>query len=137
MSGQDDIDRSIAAIEIELADLNAKRAALLTKLRALRREKISLTQTGGQLALTLRAPVVTNHSSEAEKLALFSTLFKGREDVYPKRFQTGEPIHQSGAKDEGQPAAMAMNEAVAAIFIGGSDDGVPGADAAFGIDREK
>ncbi|MCA9988890.1 MAG: DEAD/DEAH box helicase [Anaerolineales bacterium] len=90
MPGQDDIDRSIAAIETELAALNAKRAALLARLRALRREKISPTQKGGQLALTLRAPVVTNHSSEAEKIALFSTLFKGREDVYPRRFQSAK-----------------------------------------------
>ncbi|PWU15152.1 MAG: hypothetical protein C5B50_16010 [Verrucomicrobia bacterium] len=32
-------------------------------------------------------PAVTNHSSPAEKIALFRSFFRGREDVYPRRFE--------------------------------------------------
>src|SRR5438477_1557241 len=32
-------------------------------------------------------PAVTNHSSPEEKIALFRALFRGREDVYPRRFE--------------------------------------------------
>lgn len=33
-------------------------------------------------------PTITNHSSTAEKIALFRNLFRGREDVYPVRWET-------------------------------------------------
>jgi len=32
--------------------------------------------------------MVTNRSSPPEKIALFRTLFRGREDVYPRRFES-------------------------------------------------
>lgn len=33
-------------------------------------------------------PSVTNHSSPAAKIKLFRSLFRGREDVYPRRFES-------------------------------------------------
>jgi superfamily II DNA or RNA helicase/very-short-patch-repair endonuclease len=33
------------------------------------------------------APAITNHSTAAEKILLFRSLFRGREDVYPRRFE--------------------------------------------------
>jgi superfamily II DNA or RNA helicase/very-short-patch-repair endonuclease len=33
-------------------------------------------------------PLITNTSSPAEKIALFRSLFRGREDVYPRRFES-------------------------------------------------
>ena len=35
-----------------------------------------------------RGSDVTNHSSPASKIALFRQLFRGREDVYPRRFES-------------------------------------------------
>ena len=36
----------------------------------------------------MRPPPTTNNSSPAEKIALFRSLFRGREDVYPRRFES-------------------------------------------------
>ena len=33
------------------------------------------------------APAITKHSTAAEKILLFRSLFRGREDVYPRRFE--------------------------------------------------
>ena len=35
----------------------------------------------------LRTPTVTNQSSPADKIRLFRSLFRGREEVYPRRFE--------------------------------------------------
>ena len=86
MSDKKDIDQSIAAAEEELARLNTKRAEVIDKLQNLRRKNILLAQSGKQLSLTFRSPTVTNQSSEDDMIALFQSLFKGREDVYPRRF---------------------------------------------------
>ena len=36
----------------------------------------------------LRTPAVTNRSSPAHKIRLFRSLFRGREEVYPRRFES-------------------------------------------------
>jgi len=38
--------------------------------------------------LSSTRPPLTNSSSPAEKIALFRSLFRGREDVYPRRFES-------------------------------------------------
>ena len=45
------------------------------------------TPLNGTTASPARPPV-TNKSSPAEKIALFRSLFRGREDVYPRRFES-------------------------------------------------
>lgn len=42
----------------------------------------------GSRASTCRLSRITNNSSPAEKIALFRSLFRGREDVYPRRFES-------------------------------------------------
>lgn len=42
-------------------------------------------ETGGAIETS---PAVTNHSTPAEKIALFRSLFRGRDDVYPRRFES-------------------------------------------------
>jgi superfamily II DNA or RNA helicase/very-short-patch-repair endonuclease len=44
-------------------------------------------QSGGASGSSSR-PLVTNTSSPAEKIAFFRSLFRGREDVYPRRFES-------------------------------------------------
>jgi hypothetical protein len=41
-----------------------------------------------RLATSHPVALVTNCSSPAEKIALFRSLFRGREDVYPRRFES-------------------------------------------------
>jgi len=87
MPDQKNIYQFIAALEEELVGLNAQRASVIARLQEFRREKILLAQSGSQLSLIFRLPAVTNQSSEDDKIALFRTLFKGRDDVYPRRFE--------------------------------------------------
>jgi hypothetical protein len=103
---QKDVDKSIAAAEEELARLDIKRAEVIARLQDLRREKILLAQSGEQLSLTFRPPTVTNQSSEDEKITLFQSLFKGREDVYPRRFEsakTGKSGYSPACANEWAP----------------------------------
>ncbi len=90
MLDQKDIGQSIAALEEELARLNTRRAEVIARLQDFRREKALLAQSGKQLSLTFRLPAVTNQSSEDDKIALFQSLFKGRDDVYPRRFESAK-----------------------------------------------
>jgi len=49
---------------------------------------------------------VTRHSSPAEKISLFGALFRGREDVFPRRFEnmkTGKAGYQPACKNEWKP----------------------------------
>jgi superfamily II DNA or RNA helicase len=106
MPDQKDVDTSIAAAEEELARLDTKRADVIARLQDLRREKILLAQSGKQLSLTFRPPTVTYQSSEDEKITLFQSLFKGREDVYPRRFEstkTGKSGYSPACANEWAP----------------------------------
>ena len=101
-----DIDQSITAAEAELARLNVKRAELIARLKELHRTRALLAQSGVQLSLNFGSPAVTNQSSEDEKIALFKSLFKGREDVYPRRFmsvKTGQSGYSPACANEWTP----------------------------------
>jgi len=48
-------------------------------------------------------PAVTNHSAQEEKVRLFRTLFRGRDDVYPRRFEslkTGKSGYQPACRNQ-------------------------------------
>ena len=90
MPEQEDIDQSIVAAEADLARLNTQRAEVIARLQDLRRAKTSLALSGKQLSLDFQTPAVTNQSAEDEKIALFQSLFKGRADVYPRRFESAK-----------------------------------------------
>ena len=56
-----------------------------------------------RLCLDDSQPTVTNQSSQEEKIALFRSLFRGREDVYPRRFEsmkTGKKGYQPVCRNE-------------------------------------
>ena len=88
MKNLDDIIRSLAESEVELATLDARRADLLRRITALHQEKAALLQTQEMPLQLDRLASVTNHSSQESKIALFRQLFRGREDVYPRRFES-------------------------------------------------
>jgi hypothetical protein len=53
-----------------------------------------------------RLPFVNQHSSPEEKIALFRSLFRGRDDVYPRRFEsrkTGKSGYAPACKNEWVP----------------------------------
>ena len=75
------------AIEKELASIEERKTALLDKLKRLKaqvRPSIAEPQSiYGKPYIN-----VTHESSELEKISLFRNLFRGREDVFPKRFES-------------------------------------------------
>ena len=102
MKSLDEINCLIAATEAELAELNAHRSELLARAAELQREKAVLLQPKGTLNLNGK-PTITNQSSQDEKIAIFRSLFRGREDIYPRRFEskkTGKKGYQPVCRNE-------------------------------------
>ena len=87
MRNLDEINQLLAELEGELVQLNARRAELLNKISELQQEKGSLLHGEGAPPQTDSLPSVTDQSFQDAKIALFRSLFRGREDVYPKRFE--------------------------------------------------
>ncbi|MGD2271646.1 MAG: DEAD/DEAH box helicase family protein, partial [Desulfobacterales bacterium] len=102
MKDQETINKQIQIAERELAALDAKRAALKNRIRQLNDLKQSIADE--QLAFDrLSVPSVTNESAQEHKVALFRSLFRGREDVYPRRFEskrTGKSGYQPVCRNE-------------------------------------
>lgn len=88
MRSLDEIDRLLTEMQEELARLDARRAELLTQITKLQQEKAPFLQQQEMLLPPVRLPSVTNQSSPEAKIALFRSLFRGREDVYPRRFES-------------------------------------------------
>lgn len=68
--------QKISALENKVQALDTKRASLVQELNQLK--KLSNSNSS--------APV-TQYSPPADKIKLFKSLFRGREDVYPKRWE--------------------------------------------------
>jgi hypothetical protein len=51
-------------------------------------QRSSAPSAGGQVSLPITAPSVTHDSSTGAKIALFRSLFAGRVDVYPVRWES-------------------------------------------------
>jgi hypothetical protein len=99
----DEIGRLLAAAEDELAKLNARRTDLLAQITALQQEKALFLQMPETSLRPVSLPFVTNQSPQGAKTALFRSLFRGREDVYPKRFEslkTGKKGYQPVCRNE-------------------------------------
>ncbi len=89
MSESFDIGRKISEIEAELANLDHHRDQLLDELTQLRRQLLQ-KDSPAQLLLNIQGITVNNQSSQEEKIRLFRSLFKGREDVFPRRFENSK-----------------------------------------------
>ena len=75
-------DREIIAIRERLVGLESEKAELEASLNKL----LSAQEAKDSLRPVSDAPV-TNASSPAAKIALFRSLFRGRDDVFPKRWE--------------------------------------------------
>jgi len=96
-----EIDQQINTAEREFRELEEKKFQLLEKIKSLKsfREKIS---QGGNSSV-YRKNTLTSRSNQNDKVALFRSLFKGREDVFPKRFEsakTGKSGYQPCCRNE-------------------------------------
>lgn len=102
-----EIERSIEEIEAEIKDLDNHRSQLLRELDLLRSHSVEHTNTV-QLKLHLQDTSLTKQSHQDEKIKLFRSLFKGRDDVFPRRFENAK-TGKSGY------APVCQNEWVAGI----------------------
>ncbi|MFH1635201.1 MAG: restriction endonuclease subunit R, partial [Chloroflexota bacterium] len=103
MKNKAEVDQLIVKAEEELDKLNTERAKAIEKLKKLRCERSQIDQTPSQLPMFLDNSSLTNDSSQNAKITLFRTLFRGREDVYPRRFEsvkTGKSGYQPACQDE-------------------------------------
>ena len=82
-----EIDRRLAELEGELAQLNAQRAEVLKQITELQQDKKQILSETEEPPRTANPLTVTDQSSQEAKIALFRSLFRGREDVYAKRFE--------------------------------------------------
>ena len=78
----------IAIAEEELAKIDAKRDRLLKQIETLKRKKEGVKSTKLNITSTTQEPAITNLCPENHNIALFRSLFRGREDVFPKRFES-------------------------------------------------
>jgi len=117
VTSKQELERLLSETERELARLDARRIELL--------ERINKLRSGGELASRNNASPfftpansVTGKSTQQEKISLFRSLFKGRDDVYPKRFEstrTGKTGYQPACRNEwvrplcGKPAAKCVD----------------------------
>jgi hypothetical protein len=98
-----EIDRLLAEAEKELATLDARREIILEQIKSLRRERERINQTSSGSSPFNNNPPVTSQSLDDEKISLFRALFRGREDVYAKRFEsvrTGKKGYQPACRKE-------------------------------------
>ena len=102
MKTLDEINALIASTESELAELESSRCKLLSRVAELQRDKAALTQSPSVPNVN-HNQTVSNQSSQSEKIGLFRSLFRGREDVYPRRFEsmkTGKQGYQPVCQNE-------------------------------------
>jgi superfamily II DNA or RNA helicase len=80
ITGPDDITRQIAALKGRLATLDFERSEITERLRALEHAQAKEAAKPPQVSAR-----VTMASPTADKIALFRNLFRGREEVFPRR----------------------------------------------------
>ncbi len=102
MRSLEEIHRLLAEAEEELAKLAVHRSELLTLVSELQREKASHGAVQEVPAQTDLQPVA-NQSPQEAKIALFRSLFRGRDDVYARRFEslkTGKQGYHPACRNE-------------------------------------
>jgi len=102
LKNQKPIDAQIQFAEQELAALDKKRKKLQERIKQLKWQKQSIADE--QLSFDrLLVANVTNESTQEHKIALFRSLFRGREDVFPRRFESkrsGKSGYQPACRNE-------------------------------------
>ena len=95
------IDQQINTAEREFRELEEKRSRLLKKIKSLKSLRDKISQGGNSSVYEKNR--LTSRSNQDDKIALFRSLFKGREDVFPKRFEsakTGKKGYQPCCRNE-------------------------------------
>ena len=102
------IKNQLSSAESRLRELDWERESLLSQIKLLRQElnKNIQEQTYSQSKNDTSVSIVNNLSSPEVKIALFRSLFRGREEVYPKRWENkskGSSGYSPVCKNEWSP----------------------------------
>jgi hypothetical protein len=81
-----DINFQLAEVKKELAEIEDKRDKLIQHMDQLREKRYHLLKAEINESVSSYSQI-NKHSSEEDKISLFRSLFRGREDVFPKRFE--------------------------------------------------
>jgi superfamily II DNA or RNA helicase len=84
IASADDIDREITALKDRLTALDRERSKLADRLSVLEHSRV---REPANHQLSRLAARVTAASPTADKIALFRSLFRGREEVFPRRWE--------------------------------------------------
>ena len=102
LSGNSFVDcdkkQKLGLLRQELADIESRRRQILQEIDRLESPSV---RNGGMNNKTANGHCDT--SSTTDKIKLFRSLFRGREDVYPRRFEsvrTGKSGYQPSCKNE-------------------------------------
>ena len=101
MITKENIEHLIKETEARLRDLEIQKREALEKLRQLQIKQSQLTEISDSEKAS--EPKITHLSSQSEKIFLFRSLFRGREDVFPKRYEsvkTGKSGYQPHCQNE-------------------------------------
>lgn len=88
MTAKTDLRKTIAELEQRLNKLDQERNEIAERLAQLK--ALCAVQTSALLTDTVPVPSVTMAASTAAKIALFRSLFRGREDVFPRRWDNAK-----------------------------------------------
>ena len=97
------IENLIRQAEKRLLDLESEKLQLYNEIEHLKKQKEALVKSHSPLPPSSGEKAITNRSSREEKIALFRRLFKGREDVYARRWEskkTGKSGYQPACEHE-------------------------------------
>ena len=97
------LEQRIAILEQKIQDIDAERESLFHELSKLKNQHHQQQQSLSQLIV---GATVTQQSSSKDKVNLFRDLFKGRDDVYPKRWEnskTGKSGYSPACSNEWKP----------------------------------
>jgi hypothetical protein len=101
---KEEFESLITVLEKDLNELNEKREQIQKRITELKQQRhLLIKQNPSDSTSQANQPSVTNHSSESHKIALFRSLFRGREDVFARRFEsakTGKSGYQSCCRNE-------------------------------------
>ena len=102
MSSIFEIENLLLSAEQRLLNLENEKQKLLNEIKSLKQEKEDYQQHLLLIPFTDNT-TIQNNSPPKDKIALFRSLFRGREDVFPKRFEsqkTGKSGYQPVCKNE-------------------------------------
>jgi len=83
----EEIERLLSEKRDELDKLDTRRADLISEITEIKQAKKAWLETEQNILQPASLASVTNQSSQEAKIDLFRSLFRGREDVYPRRFE--------------------------------------------------